>query len=70
VNQLYNIFAGGEPEVNYAGTWSGTFYYKAEIPQQSGPSQVVNTSFILTMTLEPKVAVAGYPHMLKIKAVT
>jgi hypothetical protein len=70
VSQLFNIFAGGEPEVNYAGTWSGTFYYKAVIPQESGPSQVVNTSFILTMTLEPSVAIPGFPHILKVKAVT
>jgi hypothetical protein len=70
VSQLFNLFAGGEPEVNYAGTWSGTFYYKATIPQESGPPQVVNTSFILTMTLEATVALPGYPHMLKVKAVT
>ncbi|MBK6965325.1 MAG: hypothetical protein IPH20_15675 [Bacteroidales bacterium] len=70
VSQLFNLFAGGEPEVNYAGTWSGTFYYKAEIPQQSGPPLVVNTSFILTMTLEATAAVPGYPHLMKITAVT
>jgi len=70
VSQLYHEFAGGEPEVNYEGTWSGTFYYKAEIPQESGPPAVVNTSFILTMTLEATAAVPGYPHLLKITAVT
>lgn len=70
VIQLFNLFAGGEPEVDYSGTWSGTFYYKAEIPQESGPPQVVNTSFILTMTLEATVALPGYPHMLKVTAVT
>jgi hypothetical protein len=70
VSQLFHVFAGGGPEVNYEGTWSGTFYYKATIPQESGPPQVVNTSFILSMTLEATAAVPGYPHVMKIKAVT
>jgi hypothetical protein len=70
VTQLYNMLAGIETDVNYNGTWSGTFFYKAEIPQQSGPPQVVNTSFILTMTLEAKVAVPGFAHLMNITAVT
>lgn len=68
--QLFNIFAGTGPQVDYTGKWSGTFYYKAEIPQQSGPPQVVNTSFILTITLQPNVVTPGYPHLMKISAVT
>lgn len=69
-SQLFSLFAGGEPEVSYEGTWSGTFYYKASIPQESGPPQVVNTSFILTITMEAIAAVPGYPHVMKITAVT
>ncbi|MHC1777040.1 MAG: hypothetical protein AB9834_16690 [Lentimicrobium sp.] len=69
-SQLFSLFAGGEPEVSYDGTWSGTFYYKATIPQESGPPDVVNTSFILTMTLQATAAVPGYPHLMKITAVT
>ncbi|MBK7173690.1 MAG: hypothetical protein IPH84_10765 [Bacteroidales bacterium] len=70
VTQLFNILAGIIPEVNYAGTWSGTFYYKAEVPQTSGPPEVINTSFILTVSLEPLAVVQGYPHLMKITAAT
>jgi hypothetical protein len=68
---LYSLCAGdGGFDNRYDGTWSGTFYYTAEIPQQSGPPEVVNTSFILTVTLESVYYVPGQTQYLNVKAVT
>lgn len=69
-SQLASIMSGEVGEVNYEGTWSGTFYYTATVPQDEGPDQIINTSFIVTMTIKNRVALPGYPHFLKITGVT
>lgn len=68
--ELANLMAGVVPAVSYDGTWSGTFNYTATIYHDNDPPEIINTSFILTMTLKSKVAVPGYPHLMKITGVT
>ncbi len=68
--ELANLMAGIVPEVSYDGTWSGTFNYTATIYHDNDPPEIINTSFILTMTLKSKVAIPGYPHIMKITGVT
>jgi hypothetical protein len=70
VTELVNMFIGGEPEVDYSGTWSGTFLYTARVPQPSGLYKIYNTSFILTVTFEPIAAVPGFSQVMRVSAVT
>ena len=67
---LAMIMTGEVPEVKYDGTWTGRFNYTASVPQEDGPPEIINTSFTVTMTIKSKVALPGYPHMLKITGVT
>lgn len=67
---LAMIMAGEVPMVRYDGTWTGRFYYTATVPQEEGPPEIINTSFSITMTIKSKVALAGYPHILKITGVS
>jgi hypothetical protein len=54
----------------YDGTWAGTFYYTARIPQESGPPTIVNESFTVSITLESKVAIPGIPQVLTVTSAT
>jgi len=54
----------------YDGTWTGTFYYTATIPNSSGPPTVVNKSFNLTITLVSVAAVPGVPQVLNVTSVS
>jgi len=67
VAQLYSLCAGNGGFGNkYDGVWTGTFYYSAEVPQESGPPTLVNASFTLSITLVSSVSVPGYPQLLNI----
>lgn len=54
----------------YDGTWAGTFYYTARIPQESGPPTIVNESITVSITLESKVAIPGIPQVLTVTSAT
>lgn len=69
--ELYSICAGNGGFGNkYDGVWTGTFYYTAKVPQESGPPTVVNTSFNLSITLLSTASVPGYPQLLSITSAT
>jgi len=54
----------------YDGTWIGTFYYTARIPQESGPPTIVNESFTVSVTLESIAPIPGIPQVLSVTSVT
>lgn len=71
VDQLYSICAGnGGFDNKYDGVWNGTFYYTAEVPNESGSPTIVNSSFTLSITLVSSVSVPGYTQLLNVTSVT
>lgn len=68
--QLVAFITGIVPQALYDGTWQGTFQYRASVPQDEGPNEIINTSFTLTFTLVSEVSLPGYPHLLRFQAVT
>jgi len=65
--QLFSLCVGsGGFGTKYDGTWSGTFFYTAEVPQPSGPPSIINTSFTLSVTLVSLVSFPGYPQVLTV----
>jgi len=69
-DQLVAFITGIIPQALYDGTWQGTFQYRASVPQDEGPNQIINTSFTLTFTLVSEVNLPGYPHLLRFQAVS
>lgn len=69
-DQLVAFITGIVPVALYDGTWSGTFYYTATVPQEEGPPEIINTSFMISFTLVSEVNIPGYPHLLRFQAVS
>jgi hypothetical protein len=68
--QLVAFITGIVPVALYDGTWQGTFSYRASVPQDEDPNEIINTSFMVTITLKSEVSLPDYPHLLRIQSVT
>ena len=55
---------------SYDGTWNGTFYYTAKIPQDPDPPLYVNSSFTLSITMVSLASFPGFDQVLNITTAT